>query len=190
MVRYIEEDSEENFITIQESLPAAYLTLLIDDRLSHSFPLRGEVELGRDKNNAVVAADQKVSRHHAKLEPIDDTYIITDQGSANGTYINGVLISQPTRLKDNDRVTIGDTLFLFTKTKPQVDVLKSISSAPPIISHVAPKIKENNIPIWAVIGCMAVIIIILIVVVALLLGIFVGRSQAAAPAIIWLMSSL
>ena len=112
MVRYIAE-TEEEFQTIQESPPTAYLTLVVEGRMSHSFPLRGEVQLGREKSNAIVVADQKVSRHHASLIPIDDTFIINDQGSANGTYINGVLIAQPTRLKDEDRISVGDTTFLF-----------------------------------------------------------------------------
>ncbi|MBI1879259.1 MAG: FHA domain-containing protein, partial [Chloroflexi bacterium] len=113
MVRYIAEN-EEDYQTLQEPPAAAYLVLLVAGRPSHAFPLRGEVQVGRDKNNAIVVADHKVSRHHAILIPIDNTYILTDQGSANGTYLNGVQIAQPTRLKHNDRLTVGDTTFLFT----------------------------------------------------------------------------
>lgn len=188
MVRYIEEDNEEAPLTIKEILPTAYLTLLVGDRVSHSFPLRGEVQLGRDKSNAVVAADQKVSRHHATLTPLDNTYIINDQGSANGTYINGVLISQPTRLKENDRITFGDTTFLFTTTQPAANAIKHSSAPPAVIRDVAPSLDKTDMPIWAVIGCMAVIIIVLLFVVALLLGIFVGRSQSVGWALWWLAS--
>ena len=117
MIRYIAESDEESQ-TIQEPLPMAYLTLIAGGRMSHSFPLRGEVQLGREKGNAIVVADQKVSRHHASLTPIDNTFIISDRGSANGTYVNGVLIAQPTRLKDNDRISVGDTTFLFTTSQP------------------------------------------------------------------------
>ena len=91
LVRYIAEN-EEDYKTLQEPPATAYLVLLVGGRASHAFPLRGELKLGRDKDNAVVVADQKVSRHHATLTPIDNTFIITDQGSANGTYLNGVQI--------------------------------------------------------------------------------------------------
>jgi predicted component of type VI protein secretion system len=112
LVRYIAEN-EDDALTLRESAPKAYLVLVANGRISHSFPLRGEIQLGRDKSNGVVIADQKVSRHHALLSPLEDTFILNDQGSANGTYLNGVLISQPTRLKDRDKVTLGDTTFIY-----------------------------------------------------------------------------
>lgn len=187
VVRYIEEDHEKE-VTVRETLTLAYLTLLVDDRYSHSFPLKGEVRLGRDKTNAVVASDQKVSRHHATLTPKEETYILTDQGSANGTYVNGVRISQPTRLKDKDRLTIGDTTFLFTTHPPETQAGPT-PSAPAAAAHdPLPALDSHNRPIWMIIGCMAVVIILLLVVVALLLGIFVGRGQTATLSLWWLSS--
>jgi hypothetical protein len=188
LVRYIEEN-EDDYPTIREPLAAAYLTLLVEGRLSHALPLRGEVKIGRDKTNGVVTADQKVSRHHATLSPIDDnTFIISDHGSANGTYINGVLISQPTRLRQNDKIRFGDTTFLFTTSAPPVEVGPFPPSLPqPMPSPAGPPpagqsstlfwLSENNIPIWAVIGCMALAIIVLLIIVAIMFGVFVGRSQ-------------
>lgn len=183
MVRYIEEDSDAASLTINETTPTAYLTLLVGDRLSHSFPLRGDVQLGRDKSNAVVAADQKVSRHHATLTLVDDTYIISDQGSANGTYVNGVRISQPTRLKDNDCLTFGDTTFLFTTTQPDANTIKRSPVPAMVIRNLASTFDRTDISIWSLIGCMAIVIVILLIVVALLLGIFVGRGQIAGLAL-------
>lgn len=179
MVRYIAE-SEEDFKTIQEPPPTAYLVLLVGGRPSHTLPLRGEVQLGRDKDNAVVVADQKVSRRHAVLTPIDDTYIITDQGSANGTYLNGVQIAQPTRLKHNDRLTLGDTTFLFSIGQPDLAALeRPVLAAPaPLPQPVAPTpaltLSPNNTSIWMVIGCMALLILALLFALTLLLGVYVG----------------
>ncbi len=197
MVRYIEENEDE-YPTIREPLPAAYLTLLVEGRLSHSFPLREEVKLGRDKTNGVVTADQKISRHHATFTPIDNTFIVTDQGSANGTYVNGVLISQPTRLKDKDKLRFGDTTFLFTTFPANSREIPGPAATPPAItpppapaSHLIesmtiPFLSESNMPIWAVIGCMALVIIGLLFIVAMLLGVFVGRSQAGLLLMWWL----
>ena len=187
MVRYIAESEEEldEFATIRETPPSAYLTLIVEGRMSHSFPLRDEVQLGREKGNAVVVADQKVSRHHAVLTFIENTFIITDQGSANGTYVNGVLIAQPTRLKDRDKISVGDTTFLFTTSQPNPDAfehpspsLPSPSSPRPVVSGLGPSIAgNNNTSIWMLVGCMVLIIIALLFIVAVLLGLFIGNSQ-------------
>ncbi len=187
MVRYIAE-SEEDFKTLQEPPASAYLVLLVGGRPSHAFPLRGEIRLGRDKDNAVVVADQKVSRHHATLAPIDNTFILTDQGSANGTYLNGVQIAQPTRLKHHDRLTVGDTTFLFTVGQPDLTTPPDRSTpAPPLPPAAAavqpaappaiPFLAETHTPIWVLVGCMALVIITLLFVLALLLGLFMGSSQ-------------
>jgi hypothetical protein len=179
VVRYIAEDSDHEF-TLLEPAPAAYLVLVVEGRVSHSFPLRGQVEMGRDRTNAIVVADHKVSRHHASLAQIDNTYIITDQGSANGTYVNGVLIAQPTRLQENDHLTLGDTHFLFTHKQPEPQAISlpvaPVPAAGPAFSS-SSGLPQNAQPIWVTVGCMALIIVALLVVVALLLGVFVGRSQ-------------
>ena len=195
MVRYI-ADSEEEARTLQESPAAAYLVLLVEGRVSHSFPLRGEVQLGREHDNAIVVADQKVSRHHARLDPIDKTFILTDLGSANGTYINGVRIAQPARLKDKDRIGLGDTLFFFTNSQPTANVIESLSApistpgSPPAAAvsggNYTLRSVEPSLPsFWIVIGCMALVIVVLLFIVAMLLGLFVGRSQVGL-ALFWL----
>jgi hypothetical protein len=197
LVRYIEENGGgDDPLTIQESSPKAYLSLLIEGRISHTFPLRGEIELGREKNNAIVVSDQKVSRHHAKLTPIDNTFIIHDQGSANGTYVNGVLIAQPTRLHNKDKIRIGDASFLFTTDEPDATIYDPLPSSVPVApasSQPAPpapvvSVTDNTKPIWVAIGCMAVAIIILLIVLALMLGLFVGRSQASL--VLWWLASV
>jgi pSer/pThr/pTyr-binding forkhead associated (FHA) protein len=151
--------------------------------------LRGEISLGRDKSNGVVVADQKVSRHHATLTPIEDTFILSDQGSANGTYLNGVLISQPTRLNPRDRISIGDTAFLFTNNLADADHLnqKPVGAASlkmptqtVIQNPLLTSLGLDNTPLWILIGCMGLIIIGLLLALAVLLGLIMGRGQLAA----------
>lgn len=193
MVRYIAE-SEEDFKTLQEPPASAYLVLLVGGRPSHAFPLRGEIRLGRDKDNAVVVADQKVSRHHATLAPIDNTFILTDQGSANGTYLNGVQIGQPTRLKHHDRLTLGDTTFLFTLGQPDltappdrpaaVPMPAAAAVSQPAMPPLAGLLPEASTPLWMLLGCMAVVIIALLFILALVLGLYMGSSQVVG----WVMA--
>lgn len=193
MVRYISEN-DDDFLTIQESTPTAHLSLLVEGRLSHSFPLRGEALLGREKGNTIVVADQKVSRHHATLKPIDDSYVIYDQGSANGTYVNGVQIAQPTRLRHQDKITLGDTTFLFTSSRPEPTTIERFQPGAAVIGPVSPPVaaplpflSADNRPVWLVVGCMAVVIIALLIILALMFGLFLGRGQVGL-ALWWLAS--
>ena len=195
MVRYISED-EDDFLTIQESAPSAHLSLLVEGRVSHSFPLRGEVRLGREKDNTIVVADQKVSRHHATLKPLDDSFIIQDEGSANGTYVNGVQLAQPTRLHRNDKITLGDTTFLFTTTRPDPTTIEPAKPAVAAASPAQPQASSpiplpgHNMPIWLVIGCMAAAIIALLIILAMMFGLFLGRGQLLGLAMLWLSAVL
>lgn len=182
MVRYITDDEEE-LRTLRESPPTAYLVLLVQGKAGQSFPLRQEIELGRERGNTVVVADRKVSRRHARLTPIDDTFILSDLGSANGTYVNGVLIGQPTRLKHNDRFVIGDTTFLYTITPPNPQDVYTPPVPSPAASPRAGNYSPNLLPLdsgqarfWLVIGCLALVIVSLLIVLALLFGLFIGRS--------------
>jgi hypothetical protein len=55
------------------------------------------------------ALEKGVSRMHAIIEFSDDTVMISDAGSANGTYLNGqrVTPNQPRILRDGDEVRFG-----------------------------------------------------------------------------------
>ena len=60
--------------------------------------------------------DTSVSRRHAQLSVQDDNLTIEDLGSANGTMVNGRLISEPTHLRDGDEVTLGETILTVQMT--------------------------------------------------------------------------
>lgn len=194
MVRYI-ADSDDEFLTIHETPIRGYLTLVIGPRLGHSIPLHGEAKMGRDRKNAVVVSDPKVSRHHATLFPHEKTFLLQDQGSANGTFVNGMQIGQPTRLQPDDKISIGDTTFLFTLDAPDVDntaldvavpILTPKKSPAPSVQPPQPTAESpvvdltnpDNRPIWMVIGCMAFTIVILLLALALILGLLIGRNSA------------
>jgi len=189
VVRYIAENDEEA-PTIQESPASAHLALLAKGRVSQSFPLRGEVQLGREKDNAIVVADQKVSRHHALLTPIDETYIIQDRGSANGTYVNGVRIAQPTRLHHEDKISLGDATFLFVlgSTMPTTIDPPLASSASPVqavLGASIPSVAKDGQPIWLVIGCMAAAIVALLIILAIMFGLFLGHNSQFLGLMLW-----
>ena len=195
MVRYISGNGEDP-ATIHEPAPKAYLVLLAKGRVSHSFPLHGETHLGRDRSNNVVVSDQKVSRHHASLTLIDNIFILNDRDSANGTYLNGALITQPIRLKDKDQIKIGDTHFFFSITMPDQDDIDQILVPPSVVTP-QPQPQEppsmiatanpDNKSIWMLVGCLGLIIVGLLLVLAVIVGLFLGRGQLATSELLWLV---
>jgi len=70
------------------------------------------VVLGRSSEQAPLT-DNTVSRRHAELRLVDGAWVIEDLGSSNGTYVNGVRIAKPTRLKRGDQIRLGSTLLVF-----------------------------------------------------------------------------
>jgi len=96
------------------------LTIANGPNAGQSFSLGDRVRLGRAEGNEIRLADRRVSRHHAVLEHVGHGYLITDQGSSNGTYVNGMRISQPTALHSGDTITIGNTQFtILSEIQPQ-----------------------------------------------------------------------
>jgi signal transduction histidine kinase len=70
--------------------------------------------LGRDTSNPIRLHDTEVSRRHAEVRPVEDTYRIFDLGSANGTYVNGKPVDQAP-LRSGDRLQLGQTVMLFNE---------------------------------------------------------------------------
>jgi serine phosphatase RsbU (regulator of sigma subunit)/pSer/pThr/pTyr-binding forkhead associated (FHA) protein len=78
------------------------------------FPLdKDSVTIGRSKKNDLVLADQWLSRHHAAIRTNDSKHYIADLESRNGTYVNGVRITEPVTLRNGDEVTLGDQVLRF-----------------------------------------------------------------------------
>jgi len=67
----------------------------------------GETKLGREGADIVFAAETGVSRNHANIVNQGGSLTITDLGSTNGTYVNGVKIAASTPLKPGDLVILG-----------------------------------------------------------------------------------
>lgn len=73
-----------------------------------SIPLAdGEHIAGRDSECSVVIDANTVSRQHARITVLSGTATIEDLDSKNGTQINGLRISKPTRLAIEDEVALG-----------------------------------------------------------------------------------
>lgn len=62
--------------------------------------------IGRAATNEICIPQHHVSRQHAQIEYQDGMFLLTDLGSANGTFLNDQLITTPTPLMAGDRIRL------------------------------------------------------------------------------------
>ena len=73
-----------------------------------SIVVRGPVIVGRSPGADIVIGAGYVSGRHARFSLMGQNLFIEDLGSTNGTSVNGQPIAEPTALKNNDVVNVGD----------------------------------------------------------------------------------
>ena len=102
--------------------------------------------IGRDSNCNIVLTDGAVSRKHAKITITEDNMcIIEDCGSKNGTFVNGVRLTGPLKLRANDVVQISNI------TTNWQDAVYTIISQRQVDNHddtPEPKAKTDNKSKW------------------------------------------
>lgn len=82
-------------------------------RAGETYLLRGaKVSIGRHPDADIFLDDVTVSRNHAVVEREADHWVITDEGSLNGTFINRRR-GDRTVLSDGDEIQIGKYKFTF-----------------------------------------------------------------------------
>ncbi|HEX6230731.1 MAG TPA: DUF3662 and FHA domain-containing protein [Actinomycetota bacterium] len=108
-------EGEEQGLAPQVAGGAA-LVLLEGGSSARTFPLgTSAVTIGRLPECDVVVPDPGASRQHARINPADGEYVLTDLGSTNGTLVNDQAVRERT-LDDGDRITIGETVLEFRRS--------------------------------------------------------------------------
>lgn len=101
-------------------MPRLELTLLTP----HSSPTTVELDrdvitMGRATDCSIPIADRFLSRRHAEMTSEDGGWVLRDNGSANGTFVNGTRVTEPVKVGPGDRIRLGDAELIIGGAAPQ-----------------------------------------------------------------------
>lgn len=106
-------DEEENLVEsreeIQKGLDVQLIRMGIRETAILSFQISDSISIGRDKSKSdfVVTEDNGLSGIHCIFRYQNENLYLEDASSTNGTYVNGVPIKTPIRLRQDDVILAG-----------------------------------------------------------------------------------
>ena len=105
----------------------------------YSVAIGRPVTVGRAPDNDIVIDNLAVSTLHARVMQMQDHYMVEDQQSMNGTFVNNRRVQQRTVLRDGDAISIGKHTIVFYEFAEATMAAKVPSAQKPF----APKIDET-----------------------------------------------
>lgn len=116
----LEEDSDATFVLRQKDMDeiSAHLICTTGPHAGEVLKLKpGITTIGRATDNALpLSKDKEVSRRHALIVYEANNFVLQDQNSLNGTFVNDQLIKEPRPLQDGDILLIGVTTLKFQES--------------------------------------------------------------------------
>jgi pSer/pThr/pTyr-binding forkhead associated (FHA) protein len=134
-------------------VPRFWLVVVNEGRPQRAVEVTGDrFVIGRGESCDLVLDDPKVSREHAAVVPgRGPRYVLVDLDSANGTLVNGRLITRPigfvshgekvAELWGDERLQFGDTFVVATTSDPRT-VFSQQQTPPNAESH--PHLGEQS----------------------------------------------
>ena len=92
-------------------------------------PQSGTLTVGREAPADIVVRDRFLSRSHFQLTCEDKLHVMTDAGSSNGTYVNGMKL-RGCVLKPRDAIFAGRTAFRFAAVLDGKVLLDNLPESP------------------------------------------------------------
>lgn len=87
--------------------PVGRLIVISGSTALPEYPVFPETTIGRSEKNSIQLSRQDISAMHCIIRMKDDVFVLEDAGSTNGTLLNGTRVQNPTRLRDNDIISIA-----------------------------------------------------------------------------------
>ena len=130
-----------------------------------------QIKIGKAPTNDIVINDKTVSREHLVVFIDDDKNVfITDLGSTNGTYVNGVRIEESVKLETLDVLRVGNSLVEWPQFLVSNDNLDKVyetlkDPAPIYIEKPVLKPEATNLnPIYKYSLIFVVLIVVIIII--------------------------
>jgi hypothetical protein len=101
------------------------------------------ITVGRGPDNGIQVLVSEVSVQHGALNATEESYRIVDNGSTNGTKVNGTPVGDGVELSPMDRILLGDTV-------PAYFVPSAILEATPVaevVASIEERAKESPAPV-------------------------------------------
>jgi len=93
------------------------IVLTAGPRAGHSFAFDAAVTVGRASDADVRLDDSTVSRRHAQIRPGRSGWTLQDLNTHNGTFVNGVRLTQAVPLREGDVVQFGGVQAAFHESR-------------------------------------------------------------------------
>lgn len=91
----------------------------IFERGAHrSLQVRPPADVGRARRADLFLRDPEVSRHHARLESQNEVVYLKDLGSSNGTFLNGMRVTETIEIRAGDEIDVGTTRLRVISVRP------------------------------------------------------------------------
>ncbi len=141
--------------------PAARFVVKQGPQIGITFPIvQNQILLGREEACDIRVQDAEASRRHCEVVWQHDAFVVHDLGSSNGTFVNGVQITAPTKLNAGDKIGVGQTVMVLElepDIKPVPTPYDATPSAAPVSAPVPVVKKKKNSGkrlVWAGVGCL------------------------------------
>ncbi len=85
--------------------------------------MEGENLIGRQVDNQIVLSSSRVSKRHCAIVVHSGEIYLRDEGSTNGTFVNGALTRQQT-LRSGDKLGVGEFVLEFVKSHSAQPVVR------------------------------------------------------------------
>lgn len=126
----------------------AVLTYRRPDGAAHHQLTADVITLGRSEACTIVVPLPTVSRLHATIEIQHDRYLLSDNDSANGTFVNGRRVGQGYQLATGDEIWLGSQEAALGFSDPDETLLvMSVPEAPLLIDERARAVRVYDQPV-------------------------------------------
>ncbi len=166
----MDDDNSHGYSTVVGRSIAPILEVVRGNERGRILHLGLKTRIGREHENDLILTDPRASRFHALIHLVEGQWVVRDEGSINGTFVNDKKVSGGQPLKPGDRITLGDTELVFQPS--QVGLGSRTAPAGTSLAVVDHR-PEDESPQWGwfwIAGGLALIVVLVAVIVVVRTG--------------------